>query len=130
MLLIFFVCFIEKLYFCIILKVYMTMATTATCRQGISPTDALWALYQSQTKKVREAFRLRILAEADSDKKEEEMHAYEQQLSAQERQAAYKLADVIKQGVADVRQAAANQTHVGHRAEDFLAELEQDEACK
>ena len=106
------------------------MATTATCQQGISPTDALWALYQSQTKKVREAFRLRILAEADSDKKEEEMHAYEQQLSAQERQAAYKLADVIKQGVADVRQAAANQTHVGHRAEDFLAELEQDEACK
>ncbi len=31
--------------------------------QTISPADALWALYQSQTKKVREAFRLRLLSE-------------------------------------------------------------------
>ena len=38
------------------------MATTIY-PQTISPVDALWALYQSQTKKVREAFRLRLLSE-------------------------------------------------------------------
>ena len=38
------------------------MATTIY-PQTISPADALWALYQSQTKKVREAFRLRLLSE-------------------------------------------------------------------
>lgn len=32
-------------------------------QQSISPADALWALYQSQTKKVRKAFRQRVLEE-------------------------------------------------------------------
>lgn len=102
------------------------MATTPTYQPTISPTDALWALYQSQPKKVRKAFRLRLLAEEASDKREAEMRAYELQLSAKERQAAYELAATIKQGVADVRQAAANHTHVGRRAEDFLVELEKE----
>jgi hypothetical protein len=39
------------------------MATTSTYQSTISPTDALWALYQSQSKKVRKAFRMRILSE-------------------------------------------------------------------
>ena len=102
------------------------MATTPTYQPTVSPTDALWALYQSQPKKVRKAFRLRLLAEEASDKKEAEMRAYELQLSAKERQAAYELAATIKQGAADVRQAAANHTHVGRRAEDFLVELEKE----
>jgi hypothetical protein len=54
------------------------------------------------------------------------MRAYELQLPAKERQAAYGLAAAIKQGVADVRQATANHTHVGRRAEDFLIELDFD----
>ena len=36
---------------------------TAIFPQTISPVDALWTLYLSQTKKVREAFRLRLLSE-------------------------------------------------------------------
>ena len=39
------------------------MATSVTNQTTVSPTDALWALYQSQTKKVRKAFLLRILSE-------------------------------------------------------------------
>ena len=107
-------------------KTAMTMATTSTYQPTVSPTDALWALYQSQPKKIRKAFRMRLLAEEVSGKKESEMRAYELQLSAKERQAAYGLATAIKQGVADVRQAVANHTHVGRRAEDFLVELEKE----
>ena len=102
------------------------MATTSTYQPTVSPTDALWALYQSQTKKVRKAFRLRLLAEELLDKEKAEMAVYERQLPEKEREAAYALACAVRKGVADVRQAAANHTHVGRPAEDFLAELEQE----
>lgn len=39
------------------------MSTATTYQSRVSPVDALWTLYLSQTKKVREAFRLKILAE-------------------------------------------------------------------
>ena len=54
------------------------------------------------------------------------MAAYERQLPENEREVAYALARAVRKGVADVREAAANHTHVGRRAEDFLAELEQE----
>lgn len=38
------------------------MATTTT-QQTVSPAEALWALYSAQTKRVRKAFRTRLLAE-------------------------------------------------------------------
>ena len=44
------------------------METTTTYQPTISPADALWALYLSQTKKVREAFRLRLFAEEQTKK--------------------------------------------------------------
>lgn len=102
------------------------MATSVTYQPTVSPTDALWALYQSQTKKVRKDFRLRLLAEDATDREKAEMAAYERQLPEKEREAAYALAHAVRKGVADVREAAANHTHVGRRAEDFLAELEQE----
>ena len=102
------------------------MATISTYDTIISPTDALWALYQSQTKKVRQVFRQRIIAEEASEKEMADMAAYERQLPDKEREAAYELARAVRQGIADVRRAAANNTHVGRRAEDFLAELEQE----
>ena len=40
-----------------------TMATIATYQPTVSPVDALWTLYQSQTKKVRKAFRMRLFTE-------------------------------------------------------------------
>ena len=39
------------------------LSTTSTYQPTVSPADALWTLYQSQTKKVRDAFRMRILNE-------------------------------------------------------------------
>ena len=41
--------------------------------QSISPVDALWALYQAQTKKVRRAFRHRLLEEEDMAKKQKKL---------------------------------------------------------
>ncbi len=102
------------------------MAKSVTYQPTVSPTDALWALYQSQTKKVRKAFRLRLIAEDASDREKAEMASYERQLPEKEREAAYALASAVRKGVADVRQAAANHTNVGRRAEDFLAELERE----
>lgn len=102
------------------------MISTTTYQPTISPTDALWALYQSQTKKVRQAFRSRLWAEEVSEKEKAKMLAYERQLPTKERDAAHALVNAVRQGVADVCQAAVNQTHVGRNAEDFLAELEQE----
>ena len=39
------------------------MMTATTYPPTVSPADALWTLYISQTKKVRDAFRMRMLAE-------------------------------------------------------------------
>ena len=39
------------------------MATSAAYQPTVSPADALWALYQSQTKKVRKAFRQKLQEE-------------------------------------------------------------------
>jgi predicted lipid carrier protein YhbT len=65
------------------------------------------------------------LAEDLSDNKKAVMDAYECQLPEKERAAAYTLAPAVRRG-ADVRQSAANNTHVGRRVEDFLTELEQE----
>ena len=43
------------------------MESTSNYQSNISPIDALWALYQSQTKRVRKAFRQRIIAEENED---------------------------------------------------------------
>ena len=40
------------------------------------------------------------------------------------------MAVAVKQGAEEARQAAVSHKHVGRLADDFLAELEQDEACK
>ena len=44
------------------------METASTYHSEISPLDALWALYQSQSKRVRNAFRIRVLAEKADEK--------------------------------------------------------------
>ena len=63
--------------------------------------------------------------EATKSKNEAGRQVPEQQISAQELQTAHALAEAVKQGVTDIRQAKANNTHVGRHAEEFLAELEQ-----
>ena len=102
------------------------MATNIPYQQNVSPLDALWALYQSQTKKVKNAFRSRLLAEEENDKKVLEMKAYEKKLSPEVRTSVCMMAVAVKQGAEEACQAAANNTHVGRPAEDFLAELEKE----
>ena len=41
------------------------MAATPTYQPTVSPVDALWALYQSQSKKVRKAFRQKLQEEEE-----------------------------------------------------------------
>jgi hypothetical protein len=89
----------------------------------ISTLDALWALYQSQSKLVRDAFRMRVLAEKTAKKDVEVNHPYEQQLSEDVRNSVSMMAISIKKSAEEVRQAALNNTHVGRRAEDFLNEF-------
>ncbi len=81
---------------------------------SVSPLDALWSIYQSQEEKA--------------DKHESEMRAYELQLPSETRESVCLFAKTIKKAVKDVRQAAADHTHVGRKADDFLSELEQEEA--
>ena len=88
----------------------------------ISTLDALWALYQSQSKLVRDAFRMRVLAEKTAKKDVEVNHPYEQQLPEDVRNSVSMMAISIKKSAEEVRQAALNNTHVGRRAEDFLNE--------
>lgn len=94
----------------------------------ISPLDALWSIYQSQSKRVRKAFRQRILEEEKADKLQAEMRAYELQLPSDTRESVCLFAKTIKKTVNDVRQAAVDHAHVGRNADDFLLELEQEEA--
>ena len=95
---------------------------------SVSPLDALWSIYQSQSKRVRKAFRQRILEEEKADKHESEMRAYELQLPSETRESVRFFTKTIKKAVNDVRQAAVDHTHVGRNADDFLAELEQEGA--
>lgn len=77
------------------------MATIATYQPTVSPVDALWALYQSQTKKVRDAFRMRVVAEKEElvTKRQQAMvkesltRAFEELRSGKVHQDAYKLFD-------------------------------------
>jgi len=95
---------------------------------NVSPLDALWSIYQSQSKRVRKAFRQRILEEEKADKHESEMRAYELRLPSETRESVRLFTKTIKKAVNDVRQAAVDHTHVGRNADDFLSELEQEEA--
>ena len=103
------------------------MGTTASFQPAISPVDALWTLYQSQTKRVRKAFRSRILSEEFVEKNAAAMKDYEQTLSPETRDSLFMMADAVKKGAEETRQAAAKNIHVGRNADEFLAELEQDE---
>ena len=105
------------------------MATNVSpaMNQGIiSPIDALWSLYQSQSKRVRKAFRVRILAEEATETEKARMNAYERKLTVAKREAAHHLADTIRKGVADVHVAIQNNKPVGRNADDFLKEMLQE----
>ena len=100
------------------------MPPSGSYQQNVSPVDALWALYQSQTKKVRQAFRQRLLTEDPLAKKK--IGNIEEQLSNEECLTARKIAETVKLAAGEVKQATLKNTHIGRDADSFLAELEQE----
>ena len=102
----------------------MATAISTTMNQGaISPVDALWALYQSQNKRVRKAFRIRVMAEETAENEKKQMTAYEQKLTVMEKEAAHHLADTIKRGITDVHIAIRENKALGRSADEFLEEM-------
>ena len=55
------------------------------------------------------------------------MKTYERTLSDKEIEAAHQMAETIKEGVKEVREATQRGTHVGRNADDFLAELMEEQ---
>jgi len=101
------------------------MATTTTY-PIVSTLDALWTLYQAQTKKVKKEFLKRVAEESDVDKEMKRMGDYEQSLTAAQRMTAHAFVNEIKKRVDDVEQACKEGRHVGRRASEFLKELQTD----
>lgn len=98
----------------------------STLYQEVSPIDALWALYQSQSKRVRRAFLLRLKLEEQADQEEKRMKAYEKSLSEKELKSAHQLADAVKESAIEVKKAAQKGKHVGRSADEFLMEMLED----
>lgn len=96
---------------------------TATTRNEYSPAEALWAMYMSQSEAVRKAFRVRLHAEEEAESRRKKMEDYAKALPPDELKAAERMVKSVKQGVADVKEAAVKGLSVGQPAEDLLAEL-------
>ena len=96
---------------------------TLSIRNKYNPAEALWAMYMSQSKAVRKAFRIRLHAEEEAEEYRKNMEAYAKTLPKEELEAAERMAESVKRGVADVQQAAAEGRQTGRPAEELLAEL-------
>ena len=92
-------------------------------RNEYTPAEALWAMYMSQSKAVRKAFRSRLRAEEEAEKKRKQMEEYSKTLSSEELEAAERMVESVKRGVADVKKAIADGLPAGRPAEELLAEL-------
>jgi hypothetical protein len=96
---------------------------TAIIRNEYTPAEALWAMYMSQSKAVRKAFRVRLHAEEEAESRRKSMEAYAKTLSSEELKAAEHMVECVKHGVADVRKAAAEGRTLGRPAKELLEEL-------
>lgn len=96
---------------------------TAIINNEYTPAEALWAMYMSQSKAVRKAFRVRLHAEEEAEARRKSMETYAKALSPEELEAVERMAESVKQGVADVKKAAAEGRTIGRPAEELLDEL-------
>ena len=88
-----------------------------------TPAEALWAMYMSQSKAVRKAFRMRLRAEEEAEEYRKKMEAYAKTLPEEELEAAEFMAKSIKRSVAEVQKAVAEGRPAGRPAEELLEEL-------
>ncbi len=96
---------------------------TTTIRNEYTPAEALWAMYMSQSKAVRKAFRVRLHAEEEAEAKRDQMDNYAKKISKEELEAAERMVESVKKSVAEVQKAKADGRTVGRPAEELLAEL-------
>ncbi len=96
---------------------------TTIINNEYSPAEALWAMYMSQSKAVRKAFRVRLQAEEEAEAQRKSMEAYAKTLPQEELEAAERMAESVKRGVAEVRKAATEGRTIGRPAEELLEEL-------
>ncbi|MBO7624449.1 MAG: hypothetical protein J6S82_03980 [Bacteroidales bacterium] len=92
---------------------------TRIIRNEYTPAEALWAMYMSQSKAVRKAFRMRLRDEEESEERRKRMEAYSKTLSPEELDAAERMAESVKRSIAEIQQDAVEL----RPAEDLLAEL-------
>ena len=93
----------------------------------VTPLDALWALYQSQSKRVRKAFLKRIEAQDKAEQYESQMRALDAKLSPDERKKLHQMASAINMRAQEVEQAQKQGKRIGRSADDFLAELRKED---
>lgn len=73
--------------------------------QTLNTIDALWTLIQSQSKAVRKALAKRLNETEKQESLSKRMHSYEARLTEEQRNAAHKLAETVKQALNDVKKA-------------------------
>ena len=96
---------------------------TLSIENKYTPAEALWAMYMSQSKAVRKAFRMRLRAEEEAEEYRKKMEAYAKTLPEEELKAAEFMAKSIKRSVAEVQKAVAEGRPAGRPAEELLEEL-------
>ena len=96
---------------------------TALTRNEYNPAEALWAMYMSQSKAVRKAFRLRLHAEEEAEEHRKKMEEYAKSLPQEELEAEERMAKSVRQSVTEIQAAVATGQPVGRPAEELLAEL-------
>ena len=99
---------------------------TSNKERETSIVNALMALYNSQSKRVKRAFRIRLSKEEKAEKERLEMEKYERTLSDTQRTSVCMFAHAVNADIADVQNAASQGKHFGRKAEELLAELNQD----
>ena len=95
------------------------MATTANIQQTVSPADALWSLFMSQTKAVKDELRKRFLVLNKEEIRAKRLKKYEASLTPAQREKALEIANSISIALKD----AQRDDYEGTPIDEFLQEL-------
>lgn len=88
---------------------------------NISPVDALWALFQSQSSKVRKEFAKKLRSFEKAEQEAKKMKAYESTLSQKQRDAADSIAKSIKVALGEL---GSPEVGLGRDIEELFSEEE------
>lgn len=95
--------------------------------QNISTVDALWALFMSQSKSVRNELSKRMQALEAEERQRRKMKAYEATLTPEQREKAHEIADTTVRCVNEVEEAYRQGKKPGRPVDELLKELAEDD---